>query len=202
MGEAMLDILIRNGRIVDGTGLPAFRGDLAIEGGRLRRVGGKLSGQARHEIDARGQVVAPGFIDPHTHFDAQLMWDGHAKPALAHGITTVVHGNCSLSLAPLKAEHRPKLVSMFQQIEEMPDAAFQGAFQWTWEGFRTSRGVPTSGVSTRCRLRRGRRASRTAGAAAEKSNFPCCTGARRGIRAARRSGRARRKTYAKWCPGS
>jgi N-acyl-D-amino-acid deacylase len=103
----MLDIVIRNGRIADGSGLPAFDGDLGISRGRLVRVGGKLEAQTRHQIDARGHVVAPGFIDPHTHFDAQLLWDGQARPALEHGVTTVVHGNCSLSLAPLKAEHRP-----------------------------------------------------------------------------------------------
>lgn len=131
----MLDIVIRNARIVDGSGLPAFRGDVAIAGGRLVQVGGHVAGSGRQEIDAAGRVVAPGFIDPHTHFDAQLLFDGQAKPALEHGVTTVVHGNCSLSLAPLKAEHRPKLVRMFQQIEEMPDAAFNGAFEWTWEGF-------------------------------------------------------------------
>lgn len=131
----MLDILIRNGRIVDGSGLPAYRGDLGIRDGVLAHVGGVLNMPARREIDARGQVVAPGFIDPHTHLDAQLLWDGQARPTLEHGVTTVVHGNCSLSLAPLKAEHRPKLVSMFQQIEEMPDAAFQGAFEWAWESF-------------------------------------------------------------------
>src|SRR5215813_5276449 len=130
----MLDIIIRNARIVDGSGLPAFQGDVAIERGRLRRVGGQIAGEARRVIDAGGRVVAPGFIDPHTHFDAQLLWDGQARPALEHGITTVVHGNCSLSLAPLKAAHRAKLVRMFQQIEEMPEAAFD-AFAWTWEGF-------------------------------------------------------------------
>jgi N-acyl-D-aspartate/D-glutamate deacylase len=131
----MFDILIRNGRIVDGSGQPAYVGDLGIEDGRLTLVGGHAAGAARVEIDAQNRVVAPGFIDPHTHFDAQLMWDGQARPALEHGVTTVVHGNCSLSLAPLKAEHRPKVVGMFQQIEEMPDAAFQGAFEWTWESF-------------------------------------------------------------------
>jgi len=132
----MLDLAIRNGRIVDGTGLPAFEGDLGLRAGRIETVGGRLpQGAAARELDARGQVVAPGFIDPHTHFDAQLLWDGQARPALEHGVTTVVHGNCSLSLAPLRAEHRAKLVSMFQQIEEMPDAAFHGAFEWTWEGF-------------------------------------------------------------------
>jgi len=131
----MRDIIIRNGTIVDGTGMLAFRGDVGIDGGRLVRVGGKLAGEARREIDATGRVVAPGFIDPHTHFDAQLLFDAQAKPALEHGVTTVVHGNCSLSLAPLRAGDRGKLVRMFQQIEEMPDAAFDGAFEWTWEGF-------------------------------------------------------------------
>lgn len=131
----MLDIIIRNGKIVDGTGMPAYQGDIGIQNGRLRRVGGKLSEKAKREIDAQGQVVAPGFIDPHTHFDAQLLFDAQAKPALEHGVTTVVHGNCSLSLAPLRESDRPVLVGMFQQIEEMPDAAFDGAFEWTWEGF-------------------------------------------------------------------
>ena len=131
----MYDIIIRNGNIVDGTGLPAFQGDVGIRDGRLARVGGKLTGETRTEIDASGRIVAPGFIDPHTHFDAQLLFDAQAKPALEHGVTTVVHGNCSLSLAPLRADHRERLVKMFQQIEEMPDAAFDGAFEWTWEGF-------------------------------------------------------------------
>lgn len=131
----MLDIIIRNGKIVDGTGMPAYLGDIGIQNGRLSRVGGKLRDEAKCEIDARGQVVAPGFIDPHTHFDAQLLFDAQAKPALEHGVTTVVHGNCSLSLAPLRESDRPALVGMFQQIEEMPDAAFDGAFEWTWEGF-------------------------------------------------------------------
>jgi N-acyl-D-aspartate/D-glutamate deacylase len=131
----MLDLLIRNGRIVDGSGLPAFTGDIAIAGGRLTQVGGHVAGAARREIDAGGRVVAPGFIDPHTHLDAQLMWDGQGRPVLEHGVTTVVHGNCSLSLAPVRVEHRAKLAGMFQQIEEMPDAAFNGAFEWSWESF-------------------------------------------------------------------
>ena len=130
-----MDLIIRNGRIVDGTGLPAFVGDVGITGGVITHVGGRIPANGAEEIDAAGHVVAPGFIDPHTHFDVQLLWDGQARPALAHGITTLVPGNCSLSLAPLKAEHRSRLVGMFQQIEEMPDAAFTGAFEWTWESF-------------------------------------------------------------------
>ena len=131
-----MDLIIRGGRIVDGSGLPAFIGDLGIEQGVIRQVGGAIPNPGHvPEIDAAGRVVSPGFIDPYTHFDVQLLWDGQARPALEHGVTTIVPGNCSLSLAPLKVEHRDRLVGMFQQIEEMPDAAFDGAFDWTWESF-------------------------------------------------------------------
>ena len=130
----MFDLLIRNGLVVDGTGLPAYRADVAVADGRIRRIG-HINESARREIDAAGLAVAPGFIDPHTHFDAQLLWDPHAKPALAHGVTTIVPGNCSLSLAPLKASHRAKLVGMFNQIEEMPRKAFKEGVNWNWESF-------------------------------------------------------------------
>ncbi|HLY80272.1 MAG TPA: amidohydrolase family protein [Caulobacteraceae bacterium] len=131
----MFDILITGGLVVDGSGAPGFPGDVAVKDGRIVAVGRELGGEAREILDATGRVVAPGFIDPHTHFDVQLLWDGAAKPALEHGITCVVPGNCSLSLAPLKAEDRKGLVGMFQQIEEMPPEAFTEAFDWTWEGF-------------------------------------------------------------------
>ena len=130
----MYDLIIRNGRIADGSGLPAFTADLAIQDGRVARIG-RIEAEAAETIDADGKVVAPGFIDPHTHFDAQLLWDGYAKPALSHGVTTIVPGNCSLSLAPLKAEHRMKLVGMFNQIEEMPYKAFEEGVEWNWETF-------------------------------------------------------------------
>ncbi len=130
----MLDLVIRNGRVVDGTGLPLFAADVGIRDGKIVAVG-KISEAAKEEYDAKDQIVAPGFIDPHTHFDAQLLWDGAAKPAIEHGITTIVPGNCSLSLAPLKAEHRMKLVGMFNQIEEMPHKAFEEGVEWNWETF-------------------------------------------------------------------
>ena len=130
----MLDLVIRNGRVVDGTGLPLFAADVGIRDGKIVAVG-KISEVAKEEYDAKDQIVAPGFIDPHTHFDAQLLWDGAAKPAIEHGITTIVPGNCSLSLAPLKAEHRMKLVGMFNQIEEMPHNAFEEGVEWNWETF-------------------------------------------------------------------
>jgi len=130
----MLDLVIRNGRVVDGTGLPLFAADVGIRDGKIVAVG-KISEAAKEKYDAKDQIVAPGFIDPHTHFDAQLLWDGAAKPAIEHGITTIVPGNCSLSLAPLKAEHRMKLVGMFNQIEEMPHKAFEEGVEWNWETF-------------------------------------------------------------------
>src|SRR5579875_1079561 len=129
----MFDLLIKGGTVVDGSGAPGFVGDVAIKGGRIAAVGAAVEGAAAQVVSAAGKVVAPGFIDPHTHFDVQLLWDGAAKPALEHGITTVVPGNCSLSLAPLKASDRPRVVGMFQQIEEMPPEAFTQAFDWTWE---------------------------------------------------------------------
>ncbi|MDC0067492.1 amidohydrolase family protein [Gammaproteobacteria bacterium] len=130
----MLDLIIRNGTIVDGTGMPGYIGDVGVKDGKIA-ANGNTSEPASREIDAAGKIVSPGFIDPHTHFDAQLLWDGRAKPAIEHGITTIVPGNCSLSLAPLKAEHRMKLVGMFNQIEEMPIKAFEEGVEWNWETF-------------------------------------------------------------------
>ena len=130
----MLDLIIRNGTIVDGTGMPGYIGDIGVLDGRIVATG-NIRDKAVEEVDATGRVVAPGFIDPHTHFDAQLLWDGRARPAIEHGITTIIPGNCSLSLAPLKAEHRMKLVGMFNQIEEMPIRAFEEGVEWDWETF-------------------------------------------------------------------
>ncbi|MDR3511654.1 MAG: amidohydrolase family protein [Caulobacteraceae bacterium] len=130
----MFDVLIRNGLVVDGSGEAGFAADVAVKDGRIAQIG-RIDGPARQVIDAAGRVVAPGFIDPHTHFDVQLLWDGAARPALSHGVTSIVPGNCSLSLAPLRAADRPAVVGMFQQIEEMPPEAFTTAFDWTWEDF-------------------------------------------------------------------
>lgn len=130
----MLDLVIRNGLICDGSGAPAYRGDVGVRDGRIVAVG-EVSGEARETVDAGGRVIAPGFIDPHTHYDAQLVWDGLAQPSLEHGVTTVMPGNCSLSLAPLRAEHRDLLGATFRKIEEMPKNAFDAGLTWTWESF-------------------------------------------------------------------
>lgn len=142
----MFDLIVKNGLVVDGTGAPAFHGDVAVKDGRIAAVGA-VEGEARRVVDAAGKAVAPGFIDPHTHFDVQLLWDGAARPALEHGVTCIVPGNCSLSLAPLKAADRPSVIGMFQQIEEMPPAAFTEAFDWTWEDFAGYRAAIEKGLS-------------------------------------------------------
>ncbi len=131
----MFDLIIKGGRVVDGTGAAAFDGDVGNRQGRDRGDRKRSDPMRSAMVDARDRIVAPGFIDPHTHFDVQLLWDGAARPAIEHGVTTVVPGNCSLSLAPLKAADRRALVGMFQQIEELPPAAFTEAFEWTWESF-------------------------------------------------------------------
>ncbi len=114
---------------------PARHGDVSIQGGKVVAVGGRAS-DAHRELDTTGRVVAPGFIDPHTHYDAQLCFDPYAFPAIEHGVTTVVPGNCSLSLAPLRPDHRDTFSRMFRLIEEMPAAAFDAGVDWRWgEGF-------------------------------------------------------------------
>jgi len=128
----MFDLIIRQGRICDGSGAPSFIGDVGVRDGRIAAVGPDL-GEAGRIVDASGHAVAPGFIDPHTHYDAQLTWDGLAQPSLEHGVTTVIPGNCSLSLAPLRADHREFLGAVFRQIEEMPKSAFDAGLEWTWE---------------------------------------------------------------------
>ena len=116
----MYDILIKNGLVIDGAGTKAVLSDVGIKDGKILAIGENLKDGGQQVLDAAGLVVSPGFIDPHTHFDVQLLWDGAAKPALEHGVTSIIPGNCSLSLAPLKAEDRKTLIGMFQQIEEPP----------------------------------------------------------------------------------
>jgi N-acyl-D-amino-acid deacylase len=133
----MLDLVIRNGTIIDGSGLPGFVSDLGVRDRRIVSVGRSLANvEATRTIDAGGRVVAPGFIDPHTHLDAQILFDPYAFPLVEHGVTTAVTGNCSLSMAPVRAAQRSRFASMFRLIEEMPEAAFDQGVDWRWgEGF-------------------------------------------------------------------
>jgi N-acyl-D-amino-acid deacylase len=130
----MFDLVIRRGLVADGSGLPAFRADVAVQDGRIVHIG-RADAQAARTIDATDRVVAPGFIDIHTHFDAQLSWDPVATPMLEHGVTTIVTGNCSLSLAPLRVDQRPRLSRMFGQIEQLPQPLFDVGVDWAWESF-------------------------------------------------------------------
>ncbi len=138
----MLDLVVRGGLVVDGSGLPAYRADVGVHDGRIVRVGtvdtdGTVGTgtEAACTVDATGRVVIPGLIDIHTHFDAQLSWDATATPMLEHGVTTVVTGNCSLSLAPLRADQRGRMSRMFGQIEQLPQALFEDGVDWSWETF-------------------------------------------------------------------
>lgn len=125
------DILIKNGRIVDGSGMPSFVGDVGIRGGKILEVGA-VSGEAGRLIDAEGLAVSPGFIDHHTHLDAQLLWDPLGTSSCWHGVTTVVTSNCSLALAPCKPEDRDALVGTFVRVEAMSRKALEQGIEWEW----------------------------------------------------------------------
>jgi N-acyl-D-aspartate/D-glutamate deacylase len=128
------DLVIRNARIVDGTGGPEQIGSVAVSAGNIIAVG-EFDGEAEETVDAGGKVLTPGFIDIHTHFDPQLCWDGLATPSLEHGVTTVVIGNCSLSLAPVRSDGSDKIVNMFQVIEDIKKPTFDAAVPFSWEHF-------------------------------------------------------------------
>ena len=130
----MHDIVIRGGTIVDGTGKAAFSGDVAIAGGRIAAVGGKL-GPGKREIDAAGLMVTPGWVDVHTHYDGQAMWDPLLAPSCWHGVTTVMFGNCGVGFAPVKKEHRGALMDLMEGVEEIPNPVLAAGLSWEWETF-------------------------------------------------------------------
>ncbi len=129
------DLVIRGGLIVDGTGAHARPGDIAVTKGKIVEVGA-VTARGREEIDAAGLAVAPGFIDPHTHYDAQLTWDPFASCSSWHGITTVVIGNCGFTIAPCRREDRETLMRMLMYVEGMSLQAMQKGIRWGFESFR------------------------------------------------------------------
>ena len=130
----MYDVKIRGGCVVDGTGTPARQADVGIRDGRIVAIG-QADEEARQEIDARGKVVAPGFIDLHTHYDAMVFWNGALSPSSCHGITTVVGGNCGFSIAPLSPDAGDYLMRMLARVEGMPLESLREGVPWDWSSF-------------------------------------------------------------------
>ena len=130
----MYDLLIKNGRVADGSGMPSFIADVGIVDGRVADVG-RLSGPAHRTIDAAERVVAPGFIDNHCHFDAQATWDPLCTFSPQHGVTSVIFGNCSLTLAPVKPDDHDALAMMLSRVEAIPMESLQEGIPWEWTTF-------------------------------------------------------------------
>lgn len=128
------DLLIRGGTVLDGSGGPAYEADVAVRDGRIVAVGPGLAG-GREEIDARGLLVTPGFVDLHTHYDGQVTWEDRVSPSSDHGVTTVVTGNCGVGFAPCRAEDRDGLVALMAGVEDIPEVVMTEGLPWTWESF-------------------------------------------------------------------
>ncbi|MBX3490392.1 amidohydrolase family protein [Parvibaculum sp.] len=128
------DIVIRGGTVYDGTGAAPFAADIAIDNGVITAVG-KVSGSGAEEIDAKGQIVTPGFIDVHTHYDGQVTWDPYLQPSTFHGVTTAVMGNCGVGFAPCKPEQREWLLGLMEGVEDIPGTALAEGIKWNWESF-------------------------------------------------------------------
>ncbi len=128
------DIVIKNGKIVNGTGKVPFFGDIAIKNNAISEIG-EVNSKAKRQIDAEGLVVSPGFVDIHTHLDAQIGWDPELKPVSHHGVTSVLMGNCGVTFAPCKPEDRELIAHMMQTVEDIPKDAILGGLPWDWESY-------------------------------------------------------------------
>jgi N-acyl-D-amino-acid deacylase len=134
MTDSSFDLVIRKGRIVDGSGGEPFIGDVAIRGGVIAQVG-QVVGAGKVEIDAGGCIVTPGFVDIHTHYDGQITWENRLSPSSGHGVTTVVMGNCGVGFAPARADQRELLIKMMEGVEDIPEVVMAEGVPWNWETF-------------------------------------------------------------------
>ena len=130
----MYDLIIKNGTVYDGTGRKPFFADVAIKGNKIVAIG-ELEESSKEVIDAKGKIVAPGFVDIHTHYDGQVTWDPYLRPSTYHGVTTVVMGNCGVGFSPCKPEERDWLISLMEGVEDIPGTALHEGINWQWESF-------------------------------------------------------------------
>ena len=130
----MYDLIIKNGIIYDGTGDKPFVADIAIKGRKIEAIG-ELDEVSKQTINAEGKIVAPGFVDIHTHYDGQVTWDPYLRPSTYHGVTTVVMGNCGVGFSPCKPEERDWLISLMEGVEDIPGTALHEGINWQWESF-------------------------------------------------------------------
>ena len=130
----MVDLVIRGGTVIDGSGGDAFEADVAIEAGKIVTVG-KVSARGKEEIDARGKIVTPGFVDPHSHYDAQATWSSRITPSSWHGVTTTLIGNCGVGFAPCDPADRGLLVKLMEGVEDIPEPVLTEGLQWNWRSF-------------------------------------------------------------------
>ncbi len=128
------ELVIRNGTIVDGTGSDRYVGDVAVSDGVITEIGA-VSGTGRREVDADGMLVAPGFVDIHTHYDGQATWDAQLAPSSWHGVTTVVMGNCGVGFAPVHERDRERLIQLMEGVEDIPGTALHEGLSWNWSSF-------------------------------------------------------------------
>src|SRR6478609_7730226 len=128
------DLLVKNGMIVDGSGLPRYRGDVGVRDGKIVEIG-RITGSAKETLDAEGRVVAPGFVDGHTHMDAQIFWDPIGTSSCYQGVTSVVMGNCGFTLAPCREAEADLVIRNLERAEDISRAAMKAGIKWRWETF-------------------------------------------------------------------
>jgi N-acyl-D-aspartate/D-glutamate deacylase len=128
------DLVIRGGTIADGRGGDLFEADVAITNGRISEVG-KVAGKGTEEIDARGRLVTPGFVDVHTHYDGQVTWSQDITPSSQNGVTTAIMGNCGVGFAPCRPEDHTRLIQLMEGVEDIPEPVLSAGIPWAWESF-------------------------------------------------------------------